>query len=115
MTIKSTDIQKADAMIADSVDLQSVDSRAIALELIVSNHPGVMSHICGLFARRAFNVDAILCLPLKHTNQSRIWLLVQNDERLSQMVNQVEKLEDVKQVSFSDDLTVFDIMENYLH
>ncbi|EMK3758521.1 ACT domain-containing protein, partial [Providencia rettgeri] len=38
----------------------------IALELIVRNHPGVMSHICGLFARRAFNVDGILCMPIKN-------------------------------------------------
>ena len=25
------------------------------LRLRVRNHPGVMSHVCGLFARRAFN------------------------------------------------------------
>ncbi len=91
-----------------------LEHQPIALELIVSNHPGVMSHICGLFARRAFNVDGILCLPLKDGTQSRIWLLVQNDERLSQMVNQVEKLEDVKEVRFSDDLKVFDMMKSYL-
>ena len=30
-----------------------------------SQSPGVMTHICGLFARRAFNVDGILCLPMK--------------------------------------------------
>lgn len=43
----------------------SNQSQPIALELIVRNHPGVMTHICGLFARRAFNVDGILCLPMK--------------------------------------------------
>ena len=37
----------------------SLQSQPIALELIVRNHPGVMTHICGLFARRAFNVDGI--------------------------------------------------------
>ncbi|MTC74918.1 acetolactate synthase small subunit [Providencia sp. wls1919] len=86
----------------------------IALELIVRNHPGVMSHICGLFARRAFNVDGILCMPIKDRDESRIWLLVQKDERLSQMVNQVEKLEDVREVRFSDDLRVFETMQDYL-
>lgn len=40
------------------------NNQPIALELVVRNHPGVMTHICGLFARRAFNVDGILCLPL---------------------------------------------------
>ncbi|MBQ0330011.1 acetolactate synthase small subunit [Providencia rettgeri] len=86
----------------------------IALELIVRNHPGVMSHICGLFARRAFNVDGILCMPIKNKDESRIWLLVQKDECLSQMINQVEKLEDVREVRFSDDLRLFETMQNYL-
>jgi acetolactate synthase-1/3 small subunit len=36
----------------------------VVLELGVANHPGVMSHICGLFARRAFNVEGILCMPV---------------------------------------------------
>ncbi len=36
----------------------------VALRLTVNNHPGVMSHVCGLFARRAFNVEAILCTPV---------------------------------------------------
>lgn len=90
------------------------EHHSIALELIVRNHPGVMSHICGLFARRAFNVDGILCMPIKDKDESRIWLLVQKDERLSQMVNQVEKLEDVREVRFSDDLRVFETMQDYL-
>ncbi|QBH96293.1 acetolactate synthase 1 small subunit [Limnobaculum zhutongyuii] len=86
----------------------------IALELIVRNHPGVMSHICGLFARRAFNVEGILCMPLKGDTQSRIWLLVQKDQRLSQMVSQVEKLEDVQQVKYSEDLGVFDQLRSFI-
>ena len=62
------------------------------------NHPGVMTHVCGLFARRAFNVEGILCLPIKDSEQSRIWLLVNDDQRLEQMISQIEKLEDVVQV-----------------
>lgn len=62
------------------------------------NHPGVMSHVCGLFARRAYNVEGILCMPLAGGKESRIWLLVQEDQRLAQMISQVEKLEDVLQV-----------------
>ncbi len=37
----------------------------VILELTVRNHPGVMTHVCGLFARRAFNVEGILCLPIQ--------------------------------------------------
>ncbi|HPT49809.1 MAG TPA: acetolactate synthase small subunit [Accumulibacter sp.] len=65
------------------------------LELDVNNHPGVMSHVVGLFSRRAYNVEGILCMPVGGGATSRIWLLVNEDERLEQMVKQVEKLEDV--------------------
>ncbi|GKX41228.1 acetolactate synthase isozyme 1 small subunit [Pectobacterium carotovorum subsp. carotovorum] len=76
---------------------QSTSSQ-VTLELSVRNHPGVMSHVCGLFARRAFNVEGILCMPLANGEESRIWLLVKDDQRLQQMISQVEKLEDVLQV-----------------
>lgn len=67
--------------------LQPQDKPQVILELAVRNHPGVMSHVCGLFARRAFNVEGILCLPLKDGQQSRIWLLVADDQRLEQMIS----------------------------
>lgn len=68
------------------------------LELTVNNHPGVMLHICGLFARRAFNLEGILCLPIEDGEQSRIWLLVTEDQRLEQIIRQLRKLEDVRSV-----------------
>jgi acetolactate synthase-1/3 small subunit len=68
------------------------------LDLLVNNHPGVMSHVCGLFSRRAFNVEAILCLPVTGGEESRIWLLVNEDERLEQMIRQMRKLQDVHDV-----------------
>lgn len=74
------------------------DSDKVVLELSVRNHPGVMTHVCGLFARRAFNVEGILCMPVGDGTQSRIWLLVRDDERLPQMIAQVDKLEDVLSV-----------------
>ena len=69
------------------------------LELTVNNHPGVMMHITNLFARRVFNVDGILCLPIrKDEARSRIWLRVKEYERLEQMMLQLDKLEDVLKV-----------------
>jgi len=65
------------------------------LELDVNNHAGVMSHVVGLFSRRAYNVEGILCMPVGDGVTSRIWLMVGEDVRLDQMVKQVEKLEDV--------------------
>ncbi|AKL14409.1 Acetolactate synthase isozyme 1 small subunit [Phytobacter ursingii] len=78
--------------------MQQTVSDNVILELTVRNHPGVMTHVCGLFARRAFNVEGILCLPIKDSEHSRIWLLVNDDQRLEQMISQIEKLEDVVQV-----------------
>jgi acetolactate synthase-1/3 small subunit len=73
------------------------------LDVLVTNHPGVMSHVCGLFSRRAFNVEAILCLPLTGGQESRIWLLVNEDERLEQMIRQMRKLQDVHDVRLRPD------------
>ena len=73
------------------------DSRTV-LDVLVNNHPGVMSHVCGLFSRRAFNVEAILCLPTDGGEESRIWLLVNEDDRLEQMIRQMRKLQDVHDV-----------------
>ena len=78
--------------------VNAAENLAIArtvLELEVNNHAGVMSHVVGLFSRRAYNVEGILCMPIGDGTQSRIWLMVNEDLRLEQMIKQVEKLEDV--------------------
>ena len=75
-------------------DEQQALARAV-LEIDVNNHAGVMSHVVGLFSRRAYNVEGILCLPVGNGERSRIWLMVNEDTRLPQMIKQVEKLEDV--------------------
>jgi acetolactate synthase-1/3 small subunit len=91
-----------------------VSFRKAVLELTVRNHPGVMSHVCGLFARRAFNVEGILCMPVGQGAESRIWLLVREDERLPQMISQVEKLEDVLAVQrHAADHRVFEQLETF--
>ncbi|MBW5825472.1 acetolactate synthase small subunit [Yersinia kristensenii] len=94
---------------------QQVISARVTLLLTVRNHPGVMSHICGLFARRAFNVDGILCMPLAGGEESRIWLQVLDDQRLQQMISQLEKLEDVLQVCrFDSEMPIFDQVEDLI-
>lgn len=68
------------------------------IELIVNNHPGVMAHITGMFARRAFNIEGILCGPIGDGRQSRIILLVNEDARLPQLEKQLQKLYDVIEI-----------------
>jgi acetolactate synthase-1/3 small subunit len=73
------------------------------IELRVNNHPGVMSHVTGLFSRRAFNIEGILCGPVGDGSTSRVYLLVNEDERLPQVVKQLEKLYDVMEIRVKED------------
>ena len=79
----------------DRICINEQEGNRVTLELTVRNHPGVMTHVCGLFSRRAYNVEGIFCLPIGDGRKSRILLLVDQDQRLSQMIKQVAKLEDV--------------------
>ena len=84
------------------------------LELTVRNHPGVMSHVCGLFSRRAFNVEGILCMPIGDASQSRMWLLVNANGRLEQMIRQMRKLQDIVDVRrHAADHAVFENLETF--
>jgi len=86
------------------------------VKLMVRNHPGAMSHITGLFSRRGFNLEGILCAPVDGGADSAMYLVVRNDERLEQIVKQLRKLYDVKSVVVQDDLdhTVFNRIEELL-
>ena len=78
--------------------ITQAENQALArtvLELDVNNHAGVMSHVVSMFSRRAYNVEGILCMPVGNGQTSRIWLQVNEDGRLEQMIKQLEKLEDV--------------------
>lgn len=69
------------------------------LKLTVKNHPGVLSHVCGLFARRAYNLEGVMVRPVRDDKKlSRMWLLVNEEERLTQLMRQTEKLVDVVSV-----------------
>ena len=72
------------------------DANTAILKLTVNNHPGVMSHVCGLFARRAYNLEGIMVRPVRDNKKlSRMWLMVNEEDRLPQLIRQTEKLVDV--------------------
>lgn len=78
------------------------------LQLTVNNHPGVMSHIMGLFTRRAYNVEGIVCMPMANNKTSRVLLLVNEDEKLEQVMRQTLKLVDIIDVHrYSAEQSVF--------
>ncbi len=84
---------------------QPEPSAAAVLGLRVRNHPGTMSHVTGLFARRGFNLEAIVCVPEADGIASRMLLLVIDEPRLEQVERQLAKLYDVLEVRHRSDLT----------
>ncbi|MCP4641472.1 MAG: ACT domain-containing protein [bacterium] len=90
--------------------------RKPVIELRVNNHAGVMSHITGLFARRAFNIEGILCGPIGDGETSRMYLLVNEDARLPQLVKELHKLHDVLEVADRDDYdrSIFDRLHEFV-
>ena len=86
-----------------------------ALRLTVNNHPGVMSHVCGLFARRAFNLEGIVVTPVGEEPRCHMWLLVDEDSRMEQVIRQVRKLHDVLDVSTTQmDDGIFEQLRSFL-
>lgn len=98
-------------------EMENNNKPGMVLELIVKNHPGVMAHITGLFSRRGFNIEGILCGKIEGTDQSRIYLLVESDEHLEQMTKQLEKLFDVNSVARKAgfDCSVFERLEDIVN
>jgi len=92
------------------------NTESVIIELVVINHPGVMSHITGLFARRAFNLEGILCSTIGTGEESCMYLLVKNDDKLDQIVKQLEKLYDIRKVTVHDDYNahVFDDIQKLM-
>jgi acetolactate synthase-1/3 small subunit len=78
-----------------------MDRRLISL--IVSNQPGVLARVAGLFTRRGYNIDSLTVSTTQNPEVSRITVVVTADEEiLEQIVKQVEKLIDVLVVSVLD-------------
>lgn len=75
---------------------------------IVENRFGVLQRISGLFARRGYNIDSLNVGETENPRYSRMTIIVTGDEYIkSQIVKQLAKLHDVKNVQIMpDDRTV---------
>ncbi|SDL16724.1 acetolactate synthase, small subunit [Maridesulfovibrio ferrireducens] len=81
------------------------------IDLLVRNHAGVMSQITGLFSRRNFNLEGIICGPVGSGDESRMVLTVADDSKLEQIVLQLEKLYDVLEVKRVEDHPITKVLE----
>lgn len=68
------------------------------------NQPGVLAHISGMLASRAYNIDSLAVGATENTQFSRITFVVNGDEKvLDQVRKQLEKLVTVvKVLDFAD-------------
>jgi len=74
------------------------------LSALVMNQPGVLAHISGMLASRAFNIDSLAVGATENPEFSRVTFVVNGDNRvLDQVRKQLEKLVTVvRVVDFSD-------------
>lgn len=69
------------------------------VELLVSNHYGVLNRITGLYARRGYNIDSLYVSETENPEISRMLITSKGDEYIrTQMVRQLSKLHDVQEV-----------------
>ncbi|GBF49759.1 acetolactate synthase 3 regulatory subunit [Leptospira ryugenii] len=69
------------------------------LSILVNNHPGVMSHVSGLFTRRGYNIDSIAVGVTDDSEVSSMTIVLRGDETtVGHVKNQLLKLPDVLRV-----------------
>lgn len=82
------------------------------LAVLVENHPGVLSRISGLFARRGYNIESLVVCETEDPAISRMTIVVDGDERIiEQVTKQLNKLIDVIKVN---DITQEDTVNRQL-
>lgn len=87
-----------------SVWLEGFLVKSYVLSAIVDNNPGILIRVAGLFNRRGYNLDSVTAGVTDNPRISRLTILVSVEEdEIIQIVNQINKLEDVHKVAALDD------------
>lgn len=56
------------------------------ISALVENKPGVLAHVAGMFAARAFNIDSLVVGRTEDTDLSRMTIVVVGDDRVVEQV-----------------------------
>ena len=73
--------------------------KKMVLSILVDNTAGVLSRVSGLFSRRGYNIDSLTVGETQDPAFSRMTVVVNGDDQiLTQIKNQLLKLEDVREV-----------------
>ena len=74
------------------------------IAVYVENKYGVLTRVSGLFMRRGFNIDSLTVGETDDPDYSRITVTMRGDENVrEQLINQLKKLHNVKQVKLLED------------
>lgn len=70
------------------------------LAVLVENHPGVLTRVAGLFARRAYNIESLSVCQTEDPGISRMTIVVDGDDQVIEQVSkQLHKLVIVHKVT----------------
>lgn len=73
--------------------------RRMVMTILVENVSGVLSRVAGLFSRRGYNIDSLTVSETQNPKYSRMTVAVTGDDQILQQIrNQLNKLEDVKDI-----------------
>ncbi|MBQ4071357.1 MAG: acetolactate synthase small subunit [Clostridia bacterium] len=74
------------------------------IAMYVDNKFGVLTRVTGMFTRRGFNIDALAVGETESSDYSRITITLSGDKYVrEQLINQLNKLHNVKKVEVLDD------------
>ncbi len=74
------------------------------IAMYVDNKFGVLTRVTGMFTRRGFNIDALAVGETESDEYSRITITLSGDKYVrEQLINQLNKLHNVKKVEVLDD------------
>ena len=80
-----------------------MDNKNITTHIItalVSNKPGVLNRVAGLFSKRGYNIESLSVCATEDEHLSRMTIVVNGDAYiLEQITKQLDKLIDVKKVT----------------
>jgi len=69
------------------------------IELLVANKYGVLNRVTALYAKRGYNIDSLYVHATEDATVSRMIITSHGDEYIrTQMVRQLSKLYDVKEI-----------------
>lgn len=81
-----------------------MEEKTFILGVLVSNEFGVLTRVAGLFARRGFNIDSLTVGETEIQGLSRMTIAATGDDYIkTQIVKQLQKLHDVKEVEILSD------------